>query len=410
MARLHDIIQDHSRVFLAGSAGEPLSVSTDILSRPNLSLVTSFVPGINRLSAAMIGPGTTVSGPFMAPSLQAAQRAGSYRHLPVSYSGMVKYLGSLDPFDLCFVHVAPPDRHGRCSLGPSAEFMPSVLRNSARVVAIVNEALPSGSDSPTVMLRDCAEAIECSAPLIAYDPGPIGVDARQIARNVATFVADGATIQCGLGKVPMALMTVLHDRRKLRLHSGMVSDWIIELEAAGALDPAANHTTTVLLGTQRVYEWLGAGARISIRGAEQVHAPATLAAIEGLVAINSALQVDLLGQCNLEHAGGRAVSGVGGAADFARGARLSPKGMSIIALPATLGTGEGLKSRIVARLDPGAIVSLARTEVDIVVTEHGCADLRGRSVHERAEAIIEIAAPTFRGELKEAWRVIAQIL
>jgi acyl-CoA hydrolase len=391
-------------VFLAGSSGEPAGLAKAVFASAGLRITTSFVPGINELTPEMIGPGTSVSGPFMHPKLTLAQRAGSFRHLPLSYAGMLKFLREGPAFDICVVQVSPPDDAGMCSLGPAAEFLPTVLRHSHAVYAVVNRLVPRPPVAPALRLADCAAVYESDAPLVGFDPGEPDDVAARIAAHVVALIGDGALLQIGLGKVPQAVMARLRDRRRLRFHTGLLTDGFMDLAASGALDAAWAHVTTVALGRPDFYDWLRQG-NVAIRGAEHTHGPGVLAALEGLIAVNSALEVDLFGQCNLEIAGGRAVSGAGGATDFSRAARMSPGGISIVALPARFGAGQ---SRIVPRLD--SVASLARTEVDVIITEEGAADLRGKSVHERAEAICGIASPPARAALQAAWRDISRRL
>ncbi len=391
-------------VFLAGSSGEPAGLAKAVFASAGLRITTSFVPGINALTPEMIGRGTVVTGPFMHPKLAVAQRDGVFRHLPLSYAGMMKFLREGPAFDICVVQVSPPDDAGVCSLGPAAEFLPTVLRHSRAVYAVVNPLVPRPLVAPVIRLADCAAVFETDAPLVRYDPGVADEVTRRIAGHVVALIGDGALLQIGLGKVPHAVMALLRDRRGLRFHTGLLTDGFMDLAAAGALDEDWAHVTTVALGRPDFYDWLAAG-NVQIRGAEYTHAPGVLAGLEGLIAVNSALEVDLFGQCNLEIAGGRAVSGAGGATDFSRAARMSPGGISIVALPARFGAGQ---SRIVPRLD--SLASLARTEVDMIVTEEGAADLRGKSVHERAAAICGIASPAARDALQAAWREISRRL
>jgi acyl-CoA hydrolase len=398
------MFREHERIFLAGSSGEPSAIVDVILGTPGADITTSFVPGVNNLADRTFGAGTRVSGFFMQPGLAAAQRAGTYRHLPLSYGAIVKWLNESPPYDTCVVHVTP-DRNGVCSLGLAAEFTPLVMRRAKRIVAVVNPNMPRIPNAPELRLADCAVAIEASTPIVQYDTGTPDEAANKIAAHVASLMGDGAVLQLGLGKVPSAILAKLTSRRGLKIHSGMISDGIMGLAENGALDPAWRHTTTVVLGTAALYDWVADRTDIHVAGCEITHNPVILADIENFVAINSALEVDLFGQCNLEMASGRAVSGAGGAPDFARAGRLSKGGLSIVALPATFGGGKG--SRIKPVLGGDALVSLPRTDVDFVVTEEGIADLRGRSVHERAEVLIGIAAPGLRPDLTGAWREIA---
>jgi acyl-CoA hydrolase len=224
-----------------------------------------------------------------------------------------------------------------------------------------------------------------------------------VAARVAPFVTDGATLQLGLGKVPTALIRLLRDRRGLKLHSGMLSEGVMDLAESGVLDPRWEHMTTMYLGSPKLYRWITGRTGIRVRGCEHIHDSVRLSSIERLVAVNSALSVDLFGQCNLETAAGRAMSGCGGAPDFARAARLSREGISIIAMPASAGKS----SRIVSGLGTGGIATLSRTEADVVITDEGVADLRGLSVMERAESLIAIAPPAARSQLSDEWREIA---
>lgn len=404
-ADLAGVFAPGQSVFVPGASGEPSGLVQGFHDDPEptrgLSITTSFVPGMNRLEAGALHPTATVSGLFMLPGLRAAQREGRYRHLPVSYAGFQASLEEGDGFDVVVVQVSPPDGRGRCSLGPAAEFMPAVLARSRGIVGVVNARVPFLRHAPSIPFDRFDRVVEIEGDIAVYDPGPLDAVALAIAGHVARFIEDGATLQVGLGKAPAALMSVLGDRRALRLHSGLLSDGALDLAEAGALDPDWRHLSCVLAGSRRLYGRAAACDLIHVAGCDQTHAPAVLNGLGRFVAVNSALEVDLFGQCNLEIAAGRAVGGPGGAPDFARAARMSRGGLSIVALPSRAPGA----SRIVARLS--TVASLPRTDVEIVVTEHGPADLRGLSVHERAEALIAVAAPPFRGELSAQWADIA---
>jgi acyl-CoA hydrolase len=394
------------RIFIPGGPGEPSGVIDSVLAGEGLEIFTSSVPGVNRLHPELIGAGTRLSGLFMAPELAAAQREGTYRHVPMSYAAALKWLREGPPFDCAVVQVAPGDEAGRYSLGPAAEFTPEVLRRASRRLVVVNQNVPRLVRSASIQIRDGDLVVATDTPLVTYATGGIAGPEVAIARALAPYIEDGATLQLGLGKVPHALADALRSHRGLRLHSGMLSDGIMALAENGALDHTWEHSTTVLLGSPELYDWAQQRSDLYVRGVEFTHDLRRLAGIERFVAVNSALEVDLFGQCNLEMAGGRAVSGAGGAPDFARAAHLSPGGLSIVAMPATF--GEPARSRVCARLS--GVSTLSRTDVDIVVTDAGVADLRGLSVHERAMALINVAAPSLRADLSEAWRQIARAL
>jgi acyl-CoA hydrolase len=406
--QLADAIRPGERIYVPGSAGEPAALVDRLFADPErtrrLDLLTSFIPGINVLPADRLHHSTRVTGLFMQPNLRQAHAAGRYRHLPLSYSGFVRHIADRVEVDTCLVQVSAPDAAGRCSLGPAVEFTPLVAAKSRRTVALVNARTPAMPGAASLPFDSFDLAAEVDAPLRIYDVGKPSLAAQRIAASIAGFVGDGAALQAGLGKVPEALFALLHDRRGLRLSSGMLADGALDLADAGALDPDFRHTTCVWVGSAELYRRLRDRPGLTVASCDVTHDIRRLADLDRFVAVNSALNVDLFGQANLELAEGRAVSGVGGAADFAPAARRSRGGLSIVALPSAY--ERNMKSRIVARLD-GGLASLSRTEIDIVVTEHGVADLRGRCVHGRAEALIAIAGPAFRSSLADAWNDVS---
>jgi 4-hydroxybutyrate CoA-transferase len=403
---LPSLVRPGEWMYVPGSSAAPLTFMDELLRDPAFTrgarMLTSYVPGINALDLGSLHPSAQVTGLFMQPSLSAAQRDGRFRALPMSYAGFLKHIRDDIDVDLAVVQLSAPDAHGLCSLGPAVEFMPAVLRKCRRRLGLINRQTLWVRGSVTVPFDTLDYVCEVDTPLPVYDaPADAGTEA--IARHIAPLVDDEVVLQAGLGKVPTALMRLLRDRRGLKLHSGMLSDGLLELAAAGALDMDHAHTAAVLVGSSAFYERVRDFAPLRIAGCELTHDPARLAGIERLVAVNSALEVDLFGQCNLEVTGGAAVSGAGGAPDFARAGRLSRGGCSIVALHAAHKHG----SRIVPALGDAALATLPRVDVDFVVTEHGVACLAGASVHERALALIEVAAPQYRPQLHDAWRAIA---
>ena len=407
---LTTLVKPGDEVYLPGSSGAPIAFVDALLQdsqrSEGLQLLSTYVPGINTLDIDRLHPTARVSGLFMHPAFGAAQRDGRYRMLPMTYASFVRHIRDAFTPDLTVVQIAPPDSQGRCSLGPAVEFMPEVLKKSRRVLGLLNKNVPviPGAFSIAYDQLNTACEVETALPTYVTDTDA-ATDA--IAANIASLIPDGAALQVGLGKVPAALSRLLRNHRKLRMHSGMLSDGLLDLAEAGALDPDFVPLAAVLIGSEKLYQSLNGFANLRVVGIEVTHDLPTLVNLPGLIAVNSALEVDLLGQCNLEHANGRAVSGCGGAPDFARGARLSRGGCSIVALNAVFESKGKTASRILPALSANAVSSLARTDVDVVITEFGIAKLRGRSVHERAEALIGVAAPQFRDELQTAWNSIA---
>lgn len=407
-AALASMVRRGELVYVPGASGAPLPFVSSLLAnrehQQDLRMLTSYVPGINTLDMRSIDESAIVTGLFMHAGLQAAQLAGQYRCLPLSYAGFVRHVLDTVATDLAVVQLAPPDVHGNCSLGPAVEFMPAILMRTRRVLGLINHQTPRIPGAVSIPYASLDYACEVDSPLPTYntDSNPA---TEAIAMHIAQLVPDGSALQIGLGKVPMALSRLLCDRRMLRLHSGMLSDGLLDLARAGALDPDFAHTTCALVGSAELYRDIADFDQLRILGCEVTHNPRVLLELDNFVSVNSGLEVDLFGQCNLEHANGQAISGAGGAPDFARAARLSAGGRSVVALNATHHAGKG--SRIVPCLDSNAITTISRIDVDHVVTEYGVANLAGASVHERAQAIISVAAPVFREELSRSWSAIA---
>ena len=400
------LINSDCTVYIPGASGAPTAFVSEMLRDNTLTrdarILTTYIPGINPIDLSLLHPSAQVTGLFMQPGFSAAQREGRFRALPMSYSGFVRHLRENVEIDLTVVQVAAPDPRGQCSLGPAVEFMPIALPKSRRRLGLINSATPAFAGSGGVPYDSFDYLCEVDTPLPEYLPS-VDPDTELLASRVATLIEDGCVLQLGLGKVPTALTASLTTRRKLRMHSGMLSDGFLDLVASGALDMDFPHTTCVLVGSRQFYARAAEFMPLHIQGCEITHDVASLARKERLVAVNSALEVDLFGQCNLEHANGSAMSGIGGAADFARAARISSGGRSIIALNARHRNG----SRIVPTLGSPSVTSLSRVDVDYVVTEFGIAHLAPASVHERAQSLIEVAAPEFRSDLRDRWRELA---
>jgi acyl-CoA hydrolase len=409
LSELAGLVDSEGLVYIAGASGAPTAFVSALLSEPELTrdtrVLTTYVPGINPLDLSRFHPSAQVTGLFMQPGFSTAQREGRFRALPMSYSGFVRHLRDQVDIDLAVLQVAAPDAQGQCSLGPAVEFMPIALTKSRRRLGLINSRTPSLPGSVRVPYDQLDYICEVETELPEYVTS-VDPDTETVAHHIASLVEDGSVLQLGLGKVPTALAASLTSRRNLRLHSGMLSDGVLELADVGALDMNYQHTACVLVGSRGFYARAGQFEPLRIRGCEFTHDLVLLACMQRLVAVNSALEVDLFGQCNLEHANGSAVSGIGGAADFARAARLSPGGRSIVALNARHRNG----SRIVPTLGSPGVTSLSRADVDFVVTEFGVARLAGASIHERAHSLIEVAAPEHRSDLRDRWRDIARAL
>jgi acyl-CoA hydrolase len=407
MDALLDLFQPGRTIHLPGASGEPLALAQALEAAPDrlrdVHLISCLLPGFNAFDYAALDPKAQLTTFLFVPALRESFEAGRVRVLPLAYSGVVRYLGERQALDVAVAHVAPPDQDGLCSIGIAADFTPITWPRAKRRAVVINHAMPSMRSGPRLALRDADVVVEVDHPLIAARPDVASETAARIAALVADLVPDGASVQLGIGGPPGAVWTHLRERRGLTLASGLVSPGFETLVESGALDPQGDHRAGVALGDTRFYGFLAALHGFRLAPASETHSADLLARTPRLTAINSALEVDLFGQANLEWAKGRMVSGVGGAPDFARAAVRSPGGRSILALPATAAGGS--ISRLVSQI-AAPTVSLGRADIDTVVTEFGVAQLRDLSLDERASALIAIADPAFRSRLVNEWSAI----
>jgi acyl-CoA hydrolase len=306
--------------------------------------------------------------------------------------------------DVAFVQVSPPDANGNHSFGLINDFVQAALEKARVIIAEVNERVPfTFGDAVLPAARiDCA--VHVARNPVEVVPAQIGETDLAIAKIVAGYVEDGAVLQVGIGAVPDAILRLLEDRRDLGVHSGMIGDGLVNLVEAGvvtnALKPidAGVSITGALIGTRRLYDFVDRNPKINMRSSSYTHSEAVLSRLTRLVTINSAVEVDLTGQVNAEQSGGQYLGGTGGQVDYVRAGSRSRGGHSIIALPATAKGGK--ISRITAALS--GPVTTARSDVDVIVTEFGAAELKGQTLAERARRLVGIAHPDFREELDRA--------
>jgi acyl-CoA hydrolase len=330
--------------------------------------------------------------------------AGNMDVLPVHYSALPRLVvdGHLK-FDVVLVQLATDGAAHRLSL--MTDYLTSALPRARVVIAEVNDQAPCVLGDTAVSAADIDHVVHVSHPPVEIPATMPGDAARAIGAHVARLIGDGATLQVGLGALPDACLMALSGKRDLGLHSGVIGDRAADLVEAGnitnrrkPLDTGLS-VTAGLLGTQRLYRWAHRHPTLRMRNAVYTHDTANHAQLPNLIGINSALEVDLTGQMNAEVAGGRSIGMIGGHGDFMRGCQRSPGGRAILALEATARGGK--VSRIVPRL-PDGIVTSSRSDADVVVSEYGIAELRGRTVSERARALIAIAHPDFRKDLQAA--------
>ncbi|MFB6393283.1 acetyl-CoA hydrolase/transferase family protein [Polymorphospora lycopeni] len=335
-------------------------------------------------------------------------RAGRLDILPGHYSTLPQLFAS-DEFriDVLLLLVPPPDPDGTFRYGLAQEYLTAALARARVVIAEVNELVPRVECGGRLDPDRIDVVVPTRRPPVEMPSRPPAQIDLAIARRVAELVPDGATLQVGLGSLPSAILAQLANHRDLGVHSGLVTDAVVDLMSAGVVTgrrktvDRGKVVTGLLMGTERLFRAAGHDPAFQLRETTYTHDPEVLAAQHRFVAVNSALQVDLTGQINAEEVGGEYVGAVGGAVDFLRGARRSPGGVPVVALPATSrGT-----SRIVVQLS--GPVSTARSDACVVVTEHGVADLRRLTLAQRRERMLAIAAPEHRPALAESLRASA---
>jgi acyl-CoA hydrolase len=316
----------------------------------------------------------------------------------------------LIPCDVAMVQVSPADAEGNHSYGLINDFMYAAVAKARVVIAEVNDQVPytHGDVMLPAARIDCA--VHVSRTPVEVHPARIDDTDHAIAEIVSRYIEDGAVLQVGIGAVPDAILRLLHDRRDLGVHSGMIGDALLQLVEAGVVTNARKpidrgvSITTALIGTKRLYDFAHRNPLLAVRSSRYTHDAAVLAQLPKLVAINSAVEVDLTSQVNAEQSGDAYVGGTGGQGDFARAGSRSRGGRSIIALPSTAKGGE--ISRITVALS--GPVTTTRSDVDIIVTEFGAAELKGQTLAERARRLVAIAHPKFRESLERAAHTIRQ--
>jgi 4-hydroxybutyrate CoA-transferase len=306
------------------------------------------------------------------------------------------------PVDVVLMQVTPPDEEGYCSYGLSADYTQSAAESAKIVIAQMNRNLPRTA-GVRIHLDALTWIVEQDAPLVEFAAPSFGEVERRIGEHIASLVPDGATLQLGIGAIPEAALLSLKNKRDLGIHTEMFSDGVAALAEAGVITNRrktinpGKFVATFLMGSSTLYNFVHNNPAVEMHPVDYVNDPCIIGQHDDMISINSALQVDLSGQVNAEMIGHLQFSGTGGQVDFVRGASRSNGGKSIIAMPST--AARGSISRICRQLDEGAAVTTSRNDVHYVITEYGIANLRGKTLQQRAEALIEIAHPAFRASL-----------
>jgi len=414
-------IRPGQRVFIGTGGAQPLHLVRALVARrrelADLEVLHSLTLGEAPYAFKELADHFSVNTFFISSNVREMiqEGYGEYTPLPLFDIPALFESGGM-PLDVALIQVTPPDPQGRCSLGISVDVVKSAAANASLVIAQVNPQMPWTMGDSMVSVWDLDILVPADEPLIETDEfdftdnvhsGEVAAEARArtqaIGENIASLIEDGSTIEVGIGRIPHGVVEFLKDKKDLGVHTEVVTDAIIDLVEAGVVTGAQKSTdrgkvvTSFAMGTRRLYDYVNNNPVFSFNPTEYVNDPYVIGKQTKMVAINTALEIDLTGQVCADSLGTKFYSGIGGQADFNFGAGRSVGGRAIIALPST--AEKGSKSRIVALLTPGAGVVTSRGYVHYVVTEFGIAYLHGKSVQERAMALITVAHPDFREEL-----------
>jgi acetyl-CoA hydrolase len=401
-------IESGQRVFLSGNCGVPQMLLKALVDRaPELygvEIVQVLTTGNLDYVSPEIADHIRVNSLFISANIREAVNEGRADFTPVFLSEIPALWKHELPLDVALIQVSPPDEHGFCSFGVEVGVTKAAAESARLIIAEINPRMPRTLGDSFIHINDLHITVEVDYPLPEFTMGPPSSVQALIGRNVASLIEDGSTIQTGIGGIPNAVLQFLDDRRDLGVHTELFSDGIIDLVECGIITNRAKtlHPGKIIsgfvLGTQRLYDFIDDNPIVELHPTEYVNHPARIGQNRKMVAINSALEVDLTGQVCADSIGHQFYSGAGGQVDFIRGAAFSEGGKPIIALPST--AQDGTLSRIVWEIKAGAGVTTTRNAVHYVVTEYGVAYLHGKTIRERVKALIHIAHPQFREELE----------
>jgi 4-hydroxybutyrate CoA-transferase len=409
------VIKSGDRVFLTGNVSVPQTLLAALVEyAPDLKDVeicqALTVGAADYVDPAMEGH-LRVNSMFISANIRKAVQEGRADFTPVLLSEFpLLFKNGVLPVDVAVIHVSRPDEHGFCSLGVEVGLTKSAAESAKIIIAEVNDQMPRTLGDSFIHISRLTHIVPVNYPIPEHKMTAEGGSEviQSIAGHVASLIPDGATMQLGIGSIPDAVLNFLSDKKDLGIHTELFSDGVIELVNAGVLTNARKSlhpgklVAGFILGTGKLYEWVNDNPMVEMHRTEYVNDPFVIAQNDRMVAVNSAIEVDLTGQVCADSIGPKLYSGVGGQLDFIYGASRSKGGVPIIALPSTATMRDGTQiSKIAAMLKLGAGVVTSRNHVRFVVTEFGIADLYGRTIRQRAQALIKIANPIFHEELEK---------
>jgi acetyl-CoA hydrolase len=406
-------IKSGNRVFLTGNVSVPQKLLAALVEYAPEIQDVEICQALTVGSADYVDPGMDghlrVNSMFISANIRKAVQEGRADFTPVLLSEFpLLFKHGVLPLDVAIIHVSTPDEHGFCSLGVEVGLTKSAAESAKIIIAEVNDQMPRTLGDSFIHVSRLTHIVPVNYPIPEHKMAAEGGSevVEKIAGHVASLIPDGATMQLGIGSIPDAVLKFLRDKKDLGIHTELFSDGVIDLVNAGVLTNARKslHPGKIvagfILGTKQLYDWTNDNPMIEMHPTEYVNDPFVIAQNERMVAVNSAIEVDLTGQVCADSIGPKLYSGVGGQLDFIYGASRSKGGVPIIALPSTAVMRDGTAvSKITPMLKPGAGVVTTRNHVRFVVTEQGIADLYGKTIRQRAQALINVAHPQFREDL-----------
>ena len=407
-------IKSGQRVILGHACGEPQVLTRALVARSQELEDVEIIQRVAMGDSSYVDP--EMQGHFRLNSLfgsaptRKAIAEGRADFTPVFICEIPDlFLSGKVPLDVAMVSVTPPDNHGYCSLGISIDYTIQAARAAKIVIAQVNPEMPRTYGDTLLHVSEIDYFVPAEEPLIVLEPPVIGPVEKQIGMNVASLIDDGATLQLGIGSIPDAILSFLHEKHDLGVHTELFSDGVKGLVEEGVINGKKKTlhrgrvVSNFVMGTPKLYSWVHENPAINLYPEDYTNDPFVVAQNYRMTAINSALECDVLGQVAADTLGPMQFSGVGGQVDFVRGAARSVEGKSIIAFPSTARKGQ--ISRIVSVLTRGSAVTTTRHDVDYIVTEYGIASMKAKTVKQRMESLINIAHPDFRTEIRnDAYR------
>ena len=395
------VVKSGDRVYLQAAAAVPTVLANALVERApelrNVEICHLHVEGEARYANPELAQSFHVNSFFLGANVRHTLKAGNGSYTPVFLSELpYLFRKKVLPLDVVFIHVSPPDIHGYCSLGVSVEATLSAIESSKKVVAQVNPQMPRTFGDGILHISEIDYLVEINSPIYSHETEKISPLEDKIGDYIASLIEDESTLQMGIGSIPNAALTKLSNHKNLGLHTEMFSDGVIDLIESNVINGNYKGTcrgralATFLIGSQRLYDFVNDNPFIEMRESSYVNDTARIRKNPKMVAINSAIEVDITGQVCADSIGARMYSGVGGQMDFIRGASLSEGGKAIIALPSITKNGD---SRIVPFLKQGAGVVSTRSHVQYIVTENGIANLYGKSLKQRSAELVKIAHP-----------------